>query len=220
MKTLAPWSLAVVLAAVCAFLFFRGGGAESELAVLRQQAGELQSARAENERLKSVEVQSDELARLRRENQELHRLRNEVRVLREQSQTNAGAVAGRPGRSASPAGPAPAAAAGDTQQLQVQLQQLRVELENLRAQNLALQQRHLVDGAASACINNLRILEGAKDQWALENKKGLGALASAADLQSYIKDNVLPACPAGGVYAINALGAPATCSVHGHALSQ
>src|SRR5206468_12966356 len=40
----------------------------------------------------------------------------------------------------------------------------------------------------NSIFNNLRILEGAKDQWALENKKGTGdAVADVNTLSDYLK---------------------------------
>src|SRR5688572_8471111 len=39
----------------------------------------------------------------------------------------------------------------------------------------------------NSIYNNLRILEGAKDQWALEQKKGTGAAVTFADIAEYLK---------------------------------
>jgi hypothetical protein len=69
-----------------------------------------------------------------------------------------------------------------------------------------------------ACMNNLRIIEGAKDQWALEKRKGVGDVANAVDVAKYCKGNVFPVCPAGGAYTLNPIGPPATCSLHGDTL--
>jgi len=52
----------------------------------------------------------------------------------------------------------------------------------------------------------------------LENKKGTGDAVSAQDIQPYLKNNALPACPQGGIYTINAVGALPTCSLPGHVL--
>jgi hypothetical protein len=101
--------------------------------------------------------------------------------------------------------------------LQQQLHQLMAENERLRAENQQIQQLQ-VNAAANPCLNSLRIIEGAKDQWALENKKGTGDAMSAEDLQPYLKNGALPSCPQGGVYTLNAVGAMATCSIPGHVL--
>ena len=57
---------------------------------------------------------------------------------------------------------------------------------------------------ANACINNLRQMDGAAQEWALENKQQSGASVGTTDITPYIKlDSTgnLPACPGGGSYA-------------------
>jgi prepilin-type N-terminal cleavage/methylation domain-containing protein len=72
----------------------------------------------------------------------------------------------------------------------------------------------------NACINNLRQIDGAKEQWALETKAAPTATPSATDLDPYIKGGTVQAqdCPAGGTVAINALGTNPSCTIAGHAL--
>ncbi|MBM4143877.1 MAG: hypothetical protein FJ225_09855 [Lentisphaerae bacterium] len=70
----------------------------------------------------------------------------------------------------------------------------------------------------NACINNLRMIDAAKEQWALENNKVEGEEASLQGICEYIKGNALPLCPAGGTYTVGAIGANPTCSHPGHAL--
>jgi len=54
---------------------------------------------------------------------------------------------------------------------------------------------------------NLRIIEGAKDQWALENKQSTGALPVATNLVSYMtKNRFPPAAVVGETYRINPVG--------------
>src|SRR2546429_5936068 len=48
----------------------------------------------------------------------------------------------------------------------------------------------------NACINNLRQIDGAVQQWALENKKNSGGTVSFTDIKDYLKSAVI--CPAGG----------------------
>jgi general secretion pathway protein G len=48
----------------------------------------------------------------------------------------------------------------------------------------------------NACINNLRQIDGAAQQWALENKQSAGASVASTDVAPYLKNSVL--CPAGG----------------------
>src|ERR1700712_3233301 len=72
----------------------------------------------------------------------------------------------------------------------------------------------------NACINNLRQIDGAKEQWALEQKKSAGSDTSAATaaINDYIKGNATPKCPAGGTYTYGNVDAPPTCSIDGHSL--
>ena len=73
---------------------------------------------------------------------------------------------------------------------------------------------------ANACINNMRQIDAAVNQWALETHQTTGATAPslATDLTPYIKLNVagsIPSCPAGGTYTVATVGtAPqVTCSL-------
>ena len=50
----------------------------------------------------------------------------------------------------------------------------------------------------NACINNLRQIDGAKEQWALENKAAATATPSSANVQGYIKGGANTICPAAG----------------------
>ena len=53
----------------------------------------------------------------------------------------------------------------------------------------------------NACINNLRQIDGAIQQWALENKKGPADTVGFPDISSYLKNSVI--CPAGGTTFAN-----------------
>jgi prepilin-type N-terminal cleavage/methylation domain-containing protein len=73
----------------------------------------------------------------------------------------------------------------------------------------------------NACINNLRMIDGAKEQWALENRApGGGAVVEdgATGVNSYIKGNARPVCPAGGTYTYGAVDEKPTCSIAGHTM--
>src|SRR5436190_10135121 len=53
----------------------------------------------------------------------------------------------------------------------------------------------------NACINNLRLIDGAKQQWALENKKASTDTPTGANLQVYLgrgSAGQLPSCPLDG----------------------
>jgi prepilin-type N-terminal cleavage/methylation domain-containing protein len=70
---------------------------------------------------------------------------------------------------------------------------------------------------ANACINNLRQIDAAANQFALEQKKTTGSTINfPGDLTPYIKLNVnssLPPCPAGGTYSDASVGASPACSL-------
>ena len=73
----------------------------------------------------------------------------------------------------------------------------------------------------NACIANLKQIEGAKANWALENKKTNVDIPAAGDLYGgalYIART--PLCPGGGTYAILAVDTAPTCtlSASGHVL--
>jgi prepilin-type N-terminal cleavage/methylation domain-containing protein len=66
----------------------------------------------------------------------------------------------------------------------------------------------------NACINNLRQIDGAKEQWALEKKLAPGAASVDGEVEAYIK-NGRPLCPAGGTYTFNAVDTAPECSLKG-----
>jgi prepilin-type N-terminal cleavage/methylation domain-containing protein len=71
----------------------------------------------------------------------------------------------------------------------------------------------------NACINNLRQLDGAKQQWALENKATTTPVQS--DVQPYLgrgTTGTYPLCPANGTYTLGDLQTAPTCSVATHVL--
>jgi hypothetical protein len=70
----------------------------------------------------------------------------------------------------------------------------------------------------NACINNLRQIEGAKQQWALEKNMPATAIPSKEDLEPYLAGKTFPACPGGGHYTIGAVDQSPTCSIRGHRL--
>jgi prepilin-type N-terminal cleavage/methylation domain-containing protein len=69
----------------------------------------------------------------------------------------------------------------------------------------------------NACINNLRIIDAAKQQWALETGQATTATPGSSNIVPYLgrSGTVMPSCPLspGGspAYNINALTAVPTC---------
>jgi prepilin-type N-terminal cleavage/methylation domain-containing protein len=75
---------------------------------------------------------------------------------------------------------------------------------------------------AKVCVANLRMIQSAKQQWALENGKSDSDTPSEQDLLPYIENETFPKCPAGGTYTINPVGTYPTCSKasEGHAIGR
>jgi hypothetical protein len=94
-----------------------------------------------------------------------------------------------------------------------------LQMQQDHLQQLQLQQQQAAEAAnANTCINSLRTIEAAKDQWALEKQKTATDVPTAQDLLPYFKDGNFPICPDGGSYSINAAGELPTCSIQGHVL--
>ena len=73
-----------------------------------------------------------------------------------------------------------------------------------------------------ACVANLKQLDSAKEQYAMDNKLNDGDAVPAGALWAaggYIKSE--PECPSGGAYTVAAIGAPPSCSeaASGHVLN-
>ena len=69
-----------------------------------------------------------------------------------------------------------------------------------------------------ACINNLRIMDGAKEQFAMDNNKVDTDTVADSDITPYIKGGNMPTCPSAGTYAVGVVGTDPTCDVTGHVL--
>ena len=73
----------------------------------------------------------------------------------------------------------------------------------------------------NACINNLRQIDAAINQWAMETGQSNGAAVSGGltgAITAYIKMNSnssIPSCPAGGTYSVGNIGdsPQVTCSL-------
>ncbi len=70
----------------------------------------------------------------------------------------------------------------------------------------------------NACINNLRQIDSAKEQWAIENNKKTGDTPIATDLDAYLKGGTAKVyCPQdtakafSSSYTINAIGTDPVC---------
>ena len=70
----------------------------------------------------------------------------------------------------------------------------------------------------NACINNLRMIEAAKQEWALENSKQASDTPTQAEVAHFLKNSQFPVCPADGTYTIGAVSNAPTCSIPAHKL--
>ena len=77
----------------------------------------------------------------------------------------------------------------------------------------------------NACINNLRQIDGAKQEWALENKAAVGATPADSNIQPYMgrgSNGSLPTCPLDSSatfdtsYTVGNLGVAPTCHHQPH----
>lgn len=62
-----------------------------------------------------------------------------------------------------------------------------------------------------ACIENLRQIEKAKEQWAAANMKVPSDAVVEAEVNKFIKGGA-PKCPAGGTYTYRPVGTHPTCN--------
>jgi hypothetical protein len=172
---------------------------------------QMRAMQTELDELKKTDVgqQAAEISRLRKQNEiftnKLAALQASILPLVLENQSNAQHLA--------------------TARTALQLQQRHLqELENLDNQ-IVTASSAVMDASAAViakktCLHNLRLIDDAKQQWAVDNKKPDSAVPSEKNLSPYLKNGVLPVCPSGGIYLINAVGELPTCSVTGHALTE
>ncbi len=216
MKTILPWLVALVMLGAAVFFYSSNRKLTARVATLSEGETRAQALRAELEEIKTAgsPAQNEEIAKLRKDTQDLLKLRNEVRQLREGNKE----------------------LTQQARQSQVQVEAARSQMQvlstNLHAAQMAAAQQAAAARAAvvptptpqkdpvTTCINNLRQIDGAMQQWALENKKDAKAIPAANDIAPYLRGQAVPQCPAGGVYTIRSVAEPPTCSISGHVLPQ
>ena len=72
--------------------------------------------------------------------------------------------------------------------------------------------------ASNACVNNLRQIDAAKQQWMLENGKTTNDIPSWDAIRPYLgrgPEGEVPRCPQGGTYILGRAGEPPRCSIGG-----
>ena len=166
--------------------------------------------------MKKAQLPADELARLTAAKEELPRLRNMIRQLTsDKSQLSQQAQT--------------AQQAAQRAQSQAQAAQAQAEALAQSAASAATNQplSHAVadvspedPAAIRACILNLRMIDAAKQQWALEHNKTDQSTPTDAELKEYMEGKSNPICPAGGKYTLGKLTDYPTCSITSHALPQ
>ncbi len=221
MKSFLPWLCAVGLLGGAVFLFSSNQKLSREVTALRDESSQTQTLRAELEQLRTTgsTAQAEQITQLRKDNQELLKLRNEVRQLRDEKK--------QLGQQAQAAQAQAQAAQSRVLALSTNLlaaQALSAQQAAAAAQQALANRYGVAQGTPeqlqqqlNACVNQLRQMDGAKQQWALENRKTTNDTPAEKDIAPYLRGAV-PKCPAGGAYAINAVGAVSTCSIRGHGL--
>ncbi len=170
---------------------------KAELEKLRQENQELQQAQAQHQEL--IANKDTQIEQLRKATEDLPRLRNDyvqLQRVKKEAQQASNLVA----------------------QLQGEVAQLRGAQQQANATMTQLQIKMQADKVAQVCIANLKQLDGAILQWALENGKPKGSAPTDLELfgpERYIK--VKPACPGNGAYTLGTVGAKPTCTIPGHA---
>jgi len=231
MKYIAVFILGVVLGLLVLSPAYQRQRTEIER--ITQAAASLeQSAATAADEARSNAVLAEEVARLRKDNEDLLRLRNEVRSLRDertqlgrqiqsveaqvrQAQERADSVQAQAAAQvkalSEQANPASLAGAGDITTMTAEQRELFMRRYGLVTPN------EVQETARMGCLNSLRQIDAAKQQWALENKAANGATVGISDIAPYLRRG-FPVCPVGGSYTLNPVGIFPVCNIPGHAI--
>lgn len=192
------WVCLALMLVAEVFLFQANKQRDAALSDLRDAQQKLRAAEAERDELKNSNAgqQAAEIASLRKQNEALMA---KVGTL----QTNVARWE--------------AESREDAKHLNTARDALALQQEHLQQLQTEQQQAQMA-ADANVCINNLRQINDAKLQWALDKNKTATDVPTAQDLLPYFKDGTFPVCPDGGTYSINAVGDLPTCSVPGHVL--
>ena len=207
LKRWIAWTCVALMLVADIFLFQANHQKESVLANLGDSQVQLHQTQAELDTLKNSHPvsQMPEILRLRRQNEILS---NQVAALQAAYQqldvenvSNAQHLA--------------------TARLALRLQQEHLwELEDAYNQAADTNAADAVIIARKTCINNLRLIDDAKQEWSVETGADNDAVPTVKDLLPYLKNGVFPVCPSGGTYSINAVNEVPTCSYPGHAMPE
>jgi type II secretory pathway pseudopilin PulG len=98
---------------------------------------------------------------------------------------------------------------------------LAIQMQQQHLQQLESENNQIVDASTAVidqktCLNNLRAIDDAKQEWARASNQADTAVPTQKELLPYLKDNVFPVCPGGGKYSINTVNEAPTCSIPAH----
>jgi hypothetical protein len=211
-KMLVPWVLVLALGIGLGAMFMTNQKQAAELTQLRADHQQLEELRASVDESKKSQAatESDELTRLRDDNKDLLRLRSEIQKLRADN--------GQLSKRAQTAEQGMQNAQSQAQAAQAQAQSFQQQAQSAQAQAAALRINAPPEARAGVCINNLRQIDAAKQQWAQVNGRPPESLPGPADIAPYLPNRSIPVCPGGGGYSINAVNVKPTCSIPGHVL--
>jgi hypothetical protein len=208
MKTILPWILVVAFAACAGAFYYSGFAKDQQLAALHEQVQQMDGLRTQVDDLqKQATANADEMVAMQKDKDELLKLRGQVRQMQDEKAQLTRQMA---------------AAQSQAERSQAEVQQVQARAtENAKqmAESQVLQARQNA-AAAGTCINYLRLIDAAKQQWALEKGKNSGDVPMPQEIIPYLPGGQFPQCPSGGRYTMNAVSKAPTCSIPGHALPQ
>lgn len=208
MKTILPWLLVVAFAASAGALYISGYGKDQQLAALREQVAQMDTLRSQVDDLqKQAAANTDQITEMQKDKDELLKLRGQVRQMQDQNAQLTKQLTS-------------AQSQAERSQAEVQQVQARATENAKQMAEQQILQAKQNQAAVGTCINNLRMIDGAKQQWALEKNKTANDIPQPQEILPYIPNSngIFPQCPAGGRYTLNAVSKAPTCSIPGHAL--
>lgn len=203
---------AVVGGAACLLLLYCPNKNEIALRTavegLRRKVQDLEAKAADPKEVERLRAQAREAVELKKEAEEVHRLRGEVTLLRkDKTQFDR--------------------AKTENAQLRVaaqQAQRLQAEMNAARGQS-QVQPQPQAAGTVTAvmdtgqardyCNWNMKLIDGATQQWALENRKSAKDTVEVNAIKEFLRGSVMHPCPSGGIYRFSTRVAGPICSVHG-----
>ncbi len=212
------------LAAIVGFALFANSQKRTkalgiEVTGLKSRVAELESGQLDPKELRRLRGQEKEIERLTKEAEEVHQYRGEITQLRNQK-----AAVEKMRSEIEPL----RAAVRELATVKKQNAALQSSQENMLRANSQIQSQLLQTQRAAAggqtpvdiarhnsCIANLKQMDGATQQWALETKKVATSPVEIASVMKYLKGGQLPVCPSKGAYSFSNVATSPRCSIHG-----